>query len=90
MELAEVFKWLLGGTGLTTLIGWNYKRVTRLENRIHSVEQQLATRPTEKATRQLIQDLQAPVKTDMEYIKSETDKQSKKLDMILEKLLKDK
>lgn len=87
MEIHEFAKVLAGGLGFATTIGWLYKRLVQLENRMRNMEREILTKPSEKEMRQTIIDLQAPLQKDIDYIKIKSTETSDKLDTILAKVL---
>lgn len=76
----------IGGIGLATVIKWLHGEISGLKKRVHSIESTQAHKIDEGKARQLIQDLNEPLKRDLEYIKKAQDAQVVKMDKIIEKL----
>ena len=77
----------VGGLGVAMVIKWLHREIGGLKKRVLNLESNQAGKIDENKARQLIEDLNAPLKKDLEYIKQSQDAQAAKLDKMMEKLL---
>lgn len=79
-----------GALGFATIIKWLHGRDNRLEDRVKQLENKQPSKLDETKARQLFDDLNAPLKKDMEYLKQQVGDTNNKLDRILDKILNDR